>query len=112
MSYVLHPAARVAARPYFADFKPSLAWTGPGKIAHLFTVIGATIPLYLFSYAYHAAKTSRTWRKRTNYSFFQPNRRSRSLLTLLLFLPSPPHLLNTYSSCITATVVAASRTFL
>lgn len=71
MSYVLHPAARVASRPYFADLKLSLAWTGPGKIAHLFTVIGAAIPFYLFSAAYNAAKTSRTRPNEADYIFFQ-----------------------------------------
>ena len=60
MSYILHPAAKTSTRAYFKDFSLAYLWNGPSKIAHVFTVVGATIPFYLFSSAYHGAKKSRT----------------------------------------------------
>lgn len=58
MSYVLHPAARTSARSYFKDLNFSLLYSTNAKLAHLFTFVGATIPFYMFSSAYHAAKTN------------------------------------------------------
>lgn len=69
MSYVAHPATKLASRAYFADFKLGLAWSGPGKVVHLFTCIGAFIPFYLFSSAYRAAKDSRTKPHRGRFRF-------------------------------------------
>lgn len=60
MSYIAHPATKLAARGYFADFNLSLIWSGPGKIAHLFAFTSALIPFYAFSEAYRAGKKSRT----------------------------------------------------
>jgi hypothetical protein len=60
MSYILHPAAKTSTRAYFKDFSLAYLWNGPSKIAHVFTVVGATIPFYLFSSAYHGAKKSPT----------------------------------------------------
>jgi hypothetical protein len=64
MSYLLHKAATTSVRPAFADFSLKYAVSGPGKVAHIFTVIGASIPFYLFSSAYRGTKDSRTWAKR------------------------------------------------
>jgi len=69
MSYVAHPATKLASRAYFKDFNMALAWTGPGKVAHLFTCIGAFIPFYLFSSAYRAGKESRTKLLRATFVF-------------------------------------------
>ena len=55
MSYLLHRAATTSTRPMFADFKLKYAFEGPGKIAHIFTVVGAIIPFYLFSSAYRGS---------------------------------------------------------
>ena len=89
MSYVLHPAARTSARSYFKDLNFSLLYSTNAKLAHLFTIVGATIPFYMFSSAYRAAKTNGMKAARQVFYFnFLTRRDLVSNVPFAIFLPS------------------------